>query len=53
MTNCEIPCIHADPEFPACKSGESVEIEGRIYFGEGPLTSVLPRFYADFEGWRR
>ena len=52
MTNCEIPCIHADPRFPRCPRGETVTIEGRVYFGEGPLETVLERFYDDFPRWR-
>lgn len=48
MTNCGIPCIHADPQFADCPDGETREIRGRIYFVEGTLRDLLPLFERDF-----
>jgi len=52
MTNCDIPCIHADPKFPDCPAGATARIRGRIYFIEGSLADALRRFKQDFPGWR-
>ena len=52
MTNCHIPCIHADPRLPDAARGQRVEVEGRVYFGEGPPEEVLERFYWDFPRWK-
>jgi hypothetical protein len=34
-TNPPVPCIHADPIFPDCPPGETVEVRGRLWFYEG------------------
>lgn len=51
MTNCEIPCMHADPMFDDCPDGGCVEIRGRVYFVEGGLGDLLARFRRDFPEW--
>ncbi|MCA8996655.1 MAG: hypothetical protein KDA80_06715 [Planctomycetaceae bacterium] len=33
--NPPVPCIHSDPIFPDCPPGETVEVEGRMWFYEG------------------
>lgn len=33
--NPPVPCIHADPNFPDCASGERVAVRGRVFFYEG------------------
>jgi hypothetical protein len=33
--NEDCPCMHADPTFPDCKPGETVQISGKIWFYEG------------------
>ena len=52
MSNCLIPCIHADPAFPDAPAGATVHLEGRLYAGEGPLDELLSRFYEDFPRWK-
>lgn len=51
MSNCEIPCIHADPKFADCPPGETVEIRGRVYLLEGSLNDLLACFQRDFPQW--
>jgi len=34
-TNPPVPCIHSDPVFPDCKPGETVKVNGHIWFYEG------------------
>ena len=52
MTNCELPCIHADPALPDCEDLGIVRIRGKMYFVEGTLQDVLERFHKDFPEWR-
>ena len=33
--NPPVPCIHADPIFPDCAPGETVEVQGKLWFYEG------------------
>jgi hypothetical protein len=33
--NEDCPCMHADPLFPDCKPGETVQLSGKIWFYEG------------------
>ncbi len=32
--NPEVPCIHADPQFPDCAPGDTVRLHGRLWFYE-------------------
>ena len=34
--NANCPCLHADPVFPDCEPSETVRLEGRLWFAEGP-----------------
>ncbi len=34
-TNPPVPCIHADPIFPDCPPGETVAVDGKLWFYEG------------------
>ena len=34
-TNPPVPCIHSDPIFPDCPPGETVEVQGKLWFYEG------------------
>jgi len=34
-TNPPVPCFHVDPQFPDCGPGETVRVEGRLFFYEG------------------
>lgn len=34
-TNPPVPCIHSDPIFPDCPPGETVRVQGRMWFYEG------------------
>jgi len=52
MTNCDLPCIHADPRFPDCPPGGIVRIRGKLYFIQGSLADVFRRFQRDFPGWQ-
>lgn len=52
MTNADIPCIHADPMFPDCKVGQTVDVRGKIYFIEGGLEEARMRFLRDFPEWK-
>ncbi len=52
MDDAEIPCIHADPMFPDCRVGQTVDVRGRIYFLEGDLDDALQRFERDFPEWK-
>lgn len=53
MTNCDIPCIHADPQLPDCPADGSVRTRGKVYFIEGTPADALARFYRDFPEWGR
>jgi hypothetical protein len=33
--NEDCPCMHADPRFPDCAPGETVKVNGKIWFYEG------------------
>ena len=33
--NARCPCLHSDPVFPDCGSGETVRLRGRLWFHEG------------------
>jgi len=33
--NPPVPCIHSDPVFPDCPSGQTVRLRGRLWFSEG------------------
>ena len=34
-TNPPVPCVHSDPVFPNCPAGETVHIDGGLWFYEG------------------
>ncbi len=34
--NPRCPCLHADPVLPDCQPGQTVRLEGRLWFHEGP-----------------
>ena len=34
-TNPPVPCIHSDPVFPDCLPGQTVNVQGRLWFYEG------------------
>jgi hypothetical protein len=34
-TNPPVPCIHSDPIFPDCPPGETVQVQGKLWFYEG------------------
>ena len=34
--NPPVPCLHADPAFPDCPPGQTVEANGIVTFHEGP-----------------
>ncbi|TWT47036.1 hypothetical protein KOR42_42330 [Thalassoglobus neptunius] len=34
-SNPPVPCIHSDPKFPDCPPGETVSVEGGLWFYEG------------------
>jgi hypothetical protein len=34
-TNSPVPCLHADPVFPDCAPGETVRVDGKLWFYEG------------------
>jgi len=52
MSNCRIPCIHADPKLPDAAPGEIVKTRGKIYFIEGALPDLLKLFERDFPNWQ-
>lgn len=35
-TNPPVPCVHSDPIFPDCQPGQTVSVQGGIWFFEGP-----------------
>lgn len=37
--NTRCPCMHSDPIFPDCETGETVELRGRLWFHEGDSIS--------------
>jgi hypothetical protein len=49
--NEKCPCLHSDPQFPDCPSGETVRLRGWLSFYEGDdLEGELKRI--DQSGWR-
>ena len=34
--NPDVPCIHTDPQFPACAPGDTVRLKGKLWFYQGP-----------------
>ncbi len=48
-TNPPVPCIHSDPIFPDCEPGETVEVNGEIWFYEGKdVEGEIKRLRAQF-----
>ncbi|MBN2310998.1 MAG: hypothetical protein JXR94_18630, partial [Candidatus Hydrogenedentes bacterium] len=43
LSNAEIPCIHADPRWPACPGGRRVHLRGKVFLMEGTLDDVARR----------
>ncbi len=33
--NAIVPCMHSDPVFPDCQSGQTVRLRGKLWFYEG------------------
>jgi hypothetical protein len=47
--NEDCPCMHADPIFPECKPGETVQLSGKIWFYEGSdINSKIKEIKASF-----
>jgi hypothetical protein len=50
--NAPCPCLHSDPEFPACAPGQTVRLRGWLSFYEGDdVRAEFERI--DATGWRR
>jgi peptidoglycan/xylan/chitin deacetylase (PgdA/CDA1 family) len=48
--NPKVPCLHADPLFADCESGQTVRLRGRLWFHDGPnVASEMERAEAE---WR-
>ncbi len=43
VSNADIPCVHADPQWPSCPPGRRVHVRGKVYLLEGTLEDVLRR----------
>jgi peptidoglycan/xylan/chitin deacetylase (PgdA/CDA1 family) len=41
--NANCPCFHSDPVLPDCAPGETVRLNGRLWFHEGDLAGALNR----------
>ena len=39
--NRPVPCFHCDPIFPDCEPGETVEVNGELWFFEGPAHELF------------
>ncbi|MEW4486906.1 hypothetical protein AB1L42_02435 [Thalassoglobus sp. JC818] len=49
-SNPPVPCIHSDPKFPDCAPGETVSVEGGLWFYEGDdVVQEMDRLIQQFE----